>query len=156
MYILYIMPSHLPTCQRVSIFSYVGGFWTMRVHQLIVEWFKQAFRKMFRILHTSRIRKGRHKDPSCVSAPSVGLVIVVPHCVIGSVIAMVWTYAENGRKQWSERKCWYDSARKKTKGRPRGRWVDCIRRDMHELRITPEDSQDRTFWKSRIRATEPT
>ena len=34
--------------------------------------------------------------------------------------------------------------------RPSGRWMDCIRRDMQELRITPEDAQDRTFWKSRI------
>ena len=32
--------------------------------------------------------------------------------------------------------------------RPRGRWVDCVRREMQELRITPEDAQDRTFWKS--------
>ena len=38
------------------------------------------FAKRCRILHTSRIRKRRHKDPSCVRAPSVGLVIVVPHC----------------------------------------------------------------------------
>ena len=40
--------------------------------------------------------------------------------------------------------------------RPRGRWKDCVRRDMQELRITPEDAQDRTFWKSRIRAADPT
>ena len=32
------------------------------------------------ILRTSRIRKRRHKDPSCVRAPSIRLVIVVPHC----------------------------------------------------------------------------
>ncbi len=32
--------------------------------------------------------------------------------------------------------------------RPRRRWMDCVRRDMQELRITPEDAQDRTFWKS--------
>ena len=41
----------------------------MRVQQLIVGCFKQAFHKMFgkqcRILHTSRIRKRRHTDPSC-------------------------------------------------------------------------------------------
>ena len=37
------------------------------------------FAKRCRILHTSRIRKRRHKDPSCVRAPSVALVIVVPH-----------------------------------------------------------------------------
>ena len=41
---------------------------------------------------------------------------------------------------------------KRRRGRPRGRWVDCVRMDMRELRITPEDAQDRTFWKSRIRA----
>ena len=29
--------------------------------------------------------------------------------------------------------------------RPRGRWMDCVRRDMQALRITPEDAQDRTF-----------
>ena len=31
------------------------------------------------ILHTSRIRKRWHKDPSCVRAPSVELGFVVPH-----------------------------------------------------------------------------
>ena len=30
-------------------------------------------------------------------------------------------------------------------GRPRGRWMDGVRRDMQELRITPEDAHDRTF-----------
>ena len=40
--------------------------------------------------------------------------------------------------------------------RPRGRWMDGVRGDMQTLRITPEDAQDRTFWKSRIRATDPT
>ena len=45
---------------------------------------------------------------------------------------------------------------KRPRGRPRGRWIDCVRRDMQELRITPEDAQDRTFWKSRIRAADPT
>ena len=40
--------------------------------------------------------------------------------------------------------------------RPRGRWVDCFRKDSRELRTIPEDAQDRTFWKSRIWATDPT
>ena len=35
-------------------------------------------------------------------------------------------------------------------------WMDGVRRDMQALRITPEDAQDRTFWKSRIRAADPT
>ena len=34
--------------------------------------------------------------------------------------------------------------------------MDCVRRDMHALRITPEDAQERTFWKLRIRAADPT
>ena len=39
---------------------------------------------------------------------------------------------------------------------PRGRWMDGVRRDMQILLITPEDAQDRTLWKSRIRAADPT
>ena len=76
---------HWRTCQTVSIFNYVWDFGVMRVQQLIVGWFKQAFHKMFakqcRILHTSRIRKRRHKDPSYVRAPSVALVIVVAYLI---------------------------------------------------------------------------
>ena len=45
---------------------------------------------------------------------------------------------------------------KKPRGRPRWRWMDCFRMDMQALRITPKDSQDRTFWKSNIRAVDPT
>ncbi len=45
---------------------------------------------------------------------------------------------------------------KRPRGRPRGRWMDCVRRNMQTLRITPEDDLDRTFWKSRIRAADPT
>ena len=56
----------------------------MRVQQLIGRLFKQAFHKMFakrcRILHTSGIRKRRHKDPSCI-------VIVVPHNYLYQIIS---------------------------------------------------------------------
>ncbi len=45
---------------------------------------------------------------------------------------------------------------KRPRGRPRERWVDCVRRDMQRLRITPEDVQDRTFWKSRTWSADPT
>ena len=33
------------------------------------------------------------------------------------------------------------------RGRPRVRWVDYVRRDMQELRITPENAQDKTIWR---------
>ena len=45
---------------------------------------------------------------------------------------------------------------KSPRGRPRGRWMDGFRRDMQALRNTPDDAQDRTFWKSRIRTADPT
>ena len=45
---------------------------------------------------------------------------------------------------------------KRPRGRPRGRWMDGVRRDMQTLRITPEDAQDKTFRKSRIRAADST
>ena len=45
---------------------------------------------------------------------------------------------------------------KRQQGRPRGRWMDGVRRDMQSLRITPEDAQGSTIWKSRIRAADPT
>ena len=45
---------------------------------------------------------------------------------------------------------------KRPRGRPRGRWMDCVRRNMRELRITPGKAQDRTFWRSRIRVADPT
>ena len=35
--------------------------------------------------------------------------------------------------------------RKRPRGRPRRIWIECVRRDMQERRITPEDSKDRTF-----------
>ena len=40
---------------------------------------------------------------------------------------------------------------KRPRGRPRGRWMDCARRDMQALKM-----QDRKFWKSSIRAADPT
>ena len=38
---------------------------------------------------------------------------------------------------------------KRPRGRPRGRWMDGVRRDMQTLRITPEDAQDRSTEHSR-------
>ena len=45
---------------------------------------------------------------------------------------------------------------KRPRGRPRGKWMDCVRRDMQALWITPEEDQYRTFSKSRIQAADPT
>ena len=43
---------------------------------------------------------------------------------------------------------------KRPRRRP-GRWMDWVQRDIQTLRITLENPQDRTFWKSRIRAADP-
>ena len=40
--------------------------------------------------------------------------------------------------------------------RPRKRWIDCIRKDLKDLRLDPEDALDRSFWRARIRAADPT
>ena len=45
---------------------------------------------------------------------------------------------------------------KRPRGRPKATWMDGVRRDMQAMRITPEDARDRIFWKSRIRAADPT
>ena len=68
---------------------------------------------------------------------------------------MAWTHAENGKKTTKRVQLHVDMVMpgKRPRGRPKGRWMDCVRRDMQELRITPEDAQDRIFWKAEIRAS---
>ena len=44
---------------------------------------------------------------------------------------------------------------RRPRGRPRGRWRDLVDRDMRELRVVPEDADDRNFWRLRIRTADP-
>ncbi|GFS08238.1 hypothetical protein ElyMa_003010000 [Elysia marginata] len=44
---------------------------------------------------------------------------------------------------------------RRPRGRPRGRWRDLVNRDMRELRVVPEDANDRDFWRRRIRTADP-
>ena len=60
---------------------------------------------------------------------------------------------ERDRERDRERQ---ETERDRERDRDRERWMDCVRSDMQEMRITPEDAQDRTGWKSRIRAADPT
>lgn len=39
---------------------------------------------------------------------------------------------------------------KRPRGRAKMRWMDYISMDMLELRVTPEDAHDRSFWRARI------
>ena len=72
----------------------------MRVQQLIVGRFKQAFHKMFgkqcRILHTSRIRKRRHTDPSCGTSlhfmENTRLRSVMFRIIMYVIVIMIYIY----------------------------------------------------------------
>ena len=44
---------------------------------------------------------------------------------------------------------------RRPRGRPRGRWRDLVDRDMRELRVVPEDTDERNFWRRRIRTADP-
>ena len=44
---------------------------------------------------------------------------------------------------------------RRPRARPRGRWRDLVNRDMRELRVVPEDADDRNFWRRRIRRRLP-
>ena len=41
---------------------------------------------------------------------------------------------------------------RRPRGRPKGRWRDLVNRDM---RVVPEDADDRNFWRRRIRTADP-
>ena len=69
---------------------------------------------------------------------------------------MVWTYAENEENHEGRAIVDITVPGKRPRRRLRGRWMDCVQRDMQELRVTPEDAQDRIFWKSIIRAADLT
>ena len=45
---------------------------------------------------------------------------------------------------------------RRRRGRSRKRWIDCIRKDLKDLRVDPEDALERSFWRARIRAANPT
>ena len=45
---------------------------------------------------------------------------------------------------------------RRPRGRPRGRWRDLVNRDMRELRVVPEDADDRNLWRRRITTVPPT
>ena len=44
---------------------------------------------------------------------------------------------------------------RRTRGRPRRRWRNLVDPDMRELRVVPEDADDRNFWRRRIRTADP-
>ena len=42
------------------------------------------------------------------------------------------------------------------RGRPKRRWMDCVREDMERKGLTEEDALDRGEWRRRVRNTDPT
>ena len=41
------------------------------------------------------------------------------------------------------------------RGRPKKRWMDNVRKDLKDLHLKPEDTQDRNAWRSRISCRGP-
>ena len=44
---------------------------------------------------------------------------------------------------------------KRGRGRPRQRWLDCVREDMSRKSLHVEDAQDRAKWRAKIKAADP-
>ena len=44
---------------------------------------------------------------------------------------------------------------KRPRGRPRKRWKDNIKGDMHHFKVTPEDAQNKHYWRTKTRAADP-
>ena len=42
------------------------------------------------------------------------------------------------------------------RGRPKRRWMECVREDMERKGLTEEDALDRVEWIGRVRNTDPT
>ena len=40
-------------------------------------------------------------------------------------------------------------------GRPKKRWIDCVKEDLNEKELTVDMAKDRIGWRSRIRAADP-
>ena len=47
-------------------------------------------------------------------------------------------------------------AGKRSRGRPKRRWMDTIGNDLSEKELSREDTQDRAKWRSLIRHIDPT
>ena len=41
------------------------------------------------------------------------------------------------------------------RGRPKKRWIDCVKEDLNEKELTVDMAKDRKGWRSRIRAADP-
>uniref|UniRef100_A0A914WD71 Reverse transcriptase domain-containing protein n=1 Tax=Plectus sambesii TaxID=2011161 RepID=A0A914WD71_9BILA len=44
---------------------------------------------------------------------------------------------------------------RRPRGRPKKRWMDCMKEDMRALQLTPEDAQDRVKWKKACQTADP-
>ena len=67
-----------------------------------------------------------------------------------------------GEKMRGERLRWFgrgvmefEIPRKRTRGRPRGRWNDNIKEDMKKANVSEEEAKDRLRWRMATRCCDP-
>ena len=65
---------------------------------------------------------------------------------------MVWPRVKEGRGGYHQEDVKHASARKEKKGRPNKRWLDNIREDMKEYKMTEDMAQNRSVWHVKIKA----
>jgi hypothetical protein len=63
---------------------------------------------------------------------------------------MVWTYKENARKQTATEHFRMRTRGNAKKKRPKGRWIDGVRRSMINHGLTEEDTRDRDRWRNLV------
>jgi hypothetical protein len=61
---------------------------------------------------------------------------------------MVWTRKENARKQNATENFGMGTRGNMSKGRPKERWIDGVRRSMTNHGLTEEDTRDRDRWRN--------
>ena len=64
---------------------------------------------------------------------------------------MVWPCVKEGRGGYHQEDVKHASARKEKKGRPKKRWLDNIREDMKEYKMTEDMAQNRSEWHVKIK-----
>lgn len=68
---------------------------------------------------------------------------------------MVPTY-EKRRGVWAKESDGGGGAGRRSRGRPKRRWMDCVREDLREKQLSEDDVHDRAWWRRAVKIIDPT